>query len=64
MFWSGGHAPRGMFAFVYFVLGATWLAMKVGIASVTPGIFARRAPVIAVVFDAAGLALQRSAVAR
>jgi drug/metabolite transporter (DMT)-like permease len=40
MFWSGSHAQRGMFAFICFVWGTTWLAMKVGIASVTPGVFA------------------------
>jgi len=39
MFWSGSHAQRGMFAFICFVWGTTWLAMKVGIASVTPGGF-------------------------
>jgi drug/metabolite transporter (DMT)-like permease len=33
-------AQRGMFAFICFVWGTTWLAMKVGIASVSPGVFA------------------------
>ena len=31
---------RAMFAFICFVWGTTWLAMKVGIASVAPGAFA------------------------
>ncbi len=31
---------RAMFAFICFVWGTTWLAMKVGIATVPPGIFA------------------------
>jgi drug/metabolite transporter (DMT)-like permease len=38
--WSGAHAQRGMFVFICFVWGTTWLAMKVGIATVSPGIFA------------------------
>jgi drug/metabolite transporter (DMT)-like permease len=38
--WSGALAQRGMFAFICFVWGTTWLAMKVGIAGVSPGIFA------------------------
>lgn len=33
-------AQRGMFAFICFVWGTTWLAMKVGIASIPPGVFA------------------------
>jgi drug/metabolite transporter (DMT)-like permease len=33
-------AQRGMFAFICFVWGTTWLAMKVGIAVVPPGVFA------------------------
>ena len=33
-------AHRAMFAFICFVWGTTWLAMKVGIATVPPGIFA------------------------
>ena len=33
-------AQRGMFAFICFVWGTTWLAMKVGIATVSPGVFA------------------------
>jgi len=37
---SGAMARRGMFAFICFVWGTTWLAMKVGIASVPPGVFA------------------------
>lgn len=37
---SGVHAQRGMFAFICFVWGTTWLAMKVGIQTVPPGIFA------------------------
>jgi drug/metabolite transporter (DMT)-like permease len=40
MFWSGALAQRGMFVFICFVWGTTWLAMKVGIASVSPGVFA------------------------
>jgi len=31
---------RGLFSFVCFVWGTTWLAMKVGIATVPPGLFA------------------------
>lgn len=31
---------RAMFAFICFVWGTTWLAMKVGIATVPPGVFA------------------------
>ena len=31
---------RALFAFLCFVWGTTWLAMKVGIATVPPGIFA------------------------
>jgi drug/metabolite transporter (DMT)-like permease len=31
---------RGMFAFICFVWGTTWLAMKVGIATVSSGVFA------------------------
>jgi drug/metabolite transporter (DMT)-like permease len=33
-------AQRGMFVFICFVWGTTWLAMKVGIAGVPPGLFA------------------------
>jgi drug/metabolite transporter (DMT)-like permease len=33
-------AQRGMFALICFVWGTTWLAMKVGIAVVSPGVFA------------------------
>ncbi len=33
-------SQRAMFAFICFVWGTTWLAMKVGIATVTPGVFA------------------------
>src|ERR1700744_6294411 len=33
-------AQRAMFAFICFVWGTTWLAMKIGIATVSPGIFA------------------------
>jgi len=38
--WSGVHAQRGMFVFICFVWGTTWLAMKIGIATVSPGVFA------------------------
>ncbi len=31
---------RGMFAFICFVWGTTWLGMKIGIAAVPPGVFA------------------------
>ena len=37
---SGALAQRGMFAFICFVWGTTWLAMKIGIATVSPGVFA------------------------
>jgi drug/metabolite transporter (DMT)-like permease len=33
-------SQRAMFVFICFVWGTTWLAMKVGIATVSPGIFA------------------------
>ena len=33
-------SQRMMFAFICFVWGTTWLAMKVGISTVTPGVFA------------------------
>jgi len=33
-------SQRAMFAFICLVWGTTWLAMKIGIASVTPGVFA------------------------
>jgi drug/metabolite transporter (DMT)-like permease len=33
-------SQRAMFAFICFVWGTTWLAMKIGIAAVSPGIFA------------------------
>jgi drug/metabolite transporter (DMT)-like permease len=33
-------AQRAMFVFICFVWGTTWLAMKIGIATVSPGIFA------------------------
>jgi drug/metabolite transporter (DMT)-like permease len=36
----GPLAQRGMFALICFVWGTTWLAMKVGIETVSPGIFA------------------------
>ena len=38
--WSGAHAQRCMFVFICFVWGTTWLAMKIGIATVSPGVFA------------------------
>jgi drug/metabolite transporter (DMT)-like permease len=37
---SSTASQRAMFAFICFVWGTTWLAMKIGIASVSPGIFA------------------------
>jgi drug/metabolite transporter (DMT)-like permease len=37
---SSALAQRGMFVFICLVWGTTWLAMKVGIAGVPPGIFA------------------------
>jgi drug/metabolite transporter (DMT)-like permease len=37
---SATTSQRAMFAFICFVWGTTWLAMKVGIATVAPGIFA------------------------
>jgi drug/metabolite transporter (DMT)-like permease len=37
---SSALAQRGMFALICFVWGTTWLAMKVGIATVPPGVFA------------------------
>jgi drug/metabolite transporter (DMT)-like permease len=40
MIMEGALRRRGMFAFICFVWGTTWLAMKVGIAVVTPGVFA------------------------
>lgn len=33
-------AQRAMFVFICFVWGTTWLAMKIGIATVAPGVFA------------------------
>lgn len=36
----GPLAQRAMFAFVCFVWGTTWLAMKIGIQTVSPGVFA------------------------
>lgn len=33
-------SQRAMFAFICFVWGTTWLAMKIGIATVSPGVFA------------------------
>ncbi len=33
-------SQRAMFVFICFVWGTTWLAMKIGIASVSPGVFA------------------------
>jgi drug/metabolite transporter (DMT)-like permease len=33
-------AQRAMFVFICFVWGTTWLAMKIGIATVSPGVFA------------------------
>jgi drug/metabolite transporter (DMT)-like permease len=40
MYGSSAAAQRGMFAFICFVWGTTWLAMKIGIAVVPPGVFA------------------------
>jgi drug/metabolite transporter (DMT)-like permease len=37
---SNALAQRGMFAFICFAWGTTWLAMKIGIAAVPPGLFA------------------------
>ena len=37
---TGVVAQRGMFAFICIVWGTTWLAMKIGIAHVPPGVFA------------------------
>lgn len=37
---SSTASQRAMFVFICFVWGTTWLAMKVGIATVSPGIFA------------------------
>src|ERR1700753_1217407 len=37
---SATTSQRAMFAFICFVWGTTWLAMKIGIATVSPGIFA------------------------
>ena len=31
---------RAMFAFICLIWGTTWLAMKIGIATVPPGVFA------------------------
>src|ERR1700684_4323647 len=33
-------SQRAMFVFICFVWGTTWLAMKIGIATVSPGVFA------------------------
>jgi drug/metabolite transporter (DMT)-like permease len=33
-------SQRAMFVFICFVWGTTWLAMKVGISTVSPGVFA------------------------
>ena len=33
-------SQRAMFVFICFVWGTTWLAMKVGIQTVSPGVFA------------------------
>jgi drug/metabolite transporter (DMT)-like permease len=33
-------SQRAMFAFICFVWGTTWLAMKIGIQTVSPGVFA------------------------
>src|SRR3978361_2253808 len=35
-------SQRAMFVFICFVWGTTWLAMKIGIATVAPGVFAGR----------------------
>jgi drug/metabolite transporter (DMT)-like permease len=37
---SSTTSQRAMFVFICFVWGTTWLAMKVGIATVSPGVFA------------------------
>jgi drug/metabolite transporter (DMT)-like permease len=37
---SSTASQRAMFAFICFVWGTTWLAMKIGIATVSPGVFA------------------------
>jgi drug/metabolite transporter (DMT)-like permease len=37
---SATASQRAMFVFICFVWGTTWLAMKVGVATVSPGIFA------------------------
>src|ERR1700733_7038622 len=37
---SATASQRAMFVFICFVWGTTWLAMKVGIATVSPGVFA------------------------
>jgi drug/metabolite transporter (DMT)-like permease len=37
---SSTASQRAMFVFICFVWGTTWLAMKIGIATVSPGIFA------------------------
>ena len=37
---SATTSQRAMFVFICFVWGTTWLAMKVGIAVVPPGVFA------------------------
>ena len=37
---SSTASQRAMFAFICFVWGTTWLAMKIGIATVAPGVFA------------------------
>src|ERR1700760_48952 len=37
---SATTSQRAMFVFICFVWGTTWLAMKIGIATVSPGVFA------------------------
>jgi drug/metabolite transporter (DMT)-like permease len=37
---SATSSQRAMFVFICFVWGTTWLAMKIGIATVSPGVFA------------------------
>lgn len=37
---SASALQRAMFVFICFVWGTTWIAMKIGIAAVTPGVFA------------------------
>jgi drug/metabolite transporter (DMT)-like permease len=37
---SATPSQRAMFVFICFVWGTTWLAMKIGITTVSPGVFA------------------------